>query len=151
MSARDRLLNQVLQMITSMPGTPPRISLRAGNAIDSYESHDVPYDPNIDKVTDTYLERYAFFGLPHLDTASWACYLPWLLEYALRSLGSKSGNALVVDGLLWSLRLPQRVPPRFQSLTNEQQALVRGVVELLALSEESIHQDLAAHTLDELG
>jgi hypothetical protein len=63
-------------------GDPP-ITLRAGNALDDYETPPV-FDVRLDEPTDTYLEHYAHYGLTYLDPPSWRHYLPRLIGYALR-------------------------------------------------------------------
>ena len=47
------------------PASPPRMTLRAGDALDIYDSPPPP-DPQIDEPSAAYLERYAD-GLAHLD------------------------------------------------------------------------------------
>ncbi len=51
--------------------------------VDRYDAPP-PFDPEVERVSDEYLERFAFDGLTHLDAASWGHYLPALIDYALR-------------------------------------------------------------------
>jgi uncharacterized protein DUF6714 len=127
--------------------TSPRLTLRGGDAGDSC-SEPPPYDPAANEPTDAYLERYAFSGLPYLDPASWRHYLPRLILYACRHLTDT--HTMVIDGLLSSLRPPDRVPPRLASLTAEQEDVVRAFLEYLALGDEpSPHRDFAMQVLEE--
>ena len=126
--------------------TPPALTLRGGNAVDSYDLPPAP-DPTLDAPDEAYLERYAFWALPHLDAASWRHYLPRLIDYALRNLGE--ATPMVIDGLLASLRPPDREPPRLASLSAEQEAVVVAVLDVLAFDERSLHRDLAMQVLEE--
>ena len=101
----------------------PAMSLRAGNALDD-GAQPTPNDKQLDAPTDNYLEQY-YWGLPHLDAASWRNVLPFLLGYALRHLETPSN---VVDALLNSLRPPDRTPPRLGSLSLEQEQIVSQVL-----------------------
>ena len=123
--------------------TPP-MSLRAGNALDD-GSKPPPNDKEADAPTDKYLEQY-YWGLPHLDAASWRHVLPFLLDYALRHIKHPS-NA--VDGLLNSLRPPDRAPPRLASLSLEQERIVAQVLDVLCFSPESAYHELACQTTEE--
>src|SRR4029453_7183040 len=98
----------------------PAITLRGGNALDSYDSPP-PFDPAIDDPTDAYLETYAFNGVAFLDPPSWRHSLPRLIDYALRNTASNAPGTMAIEGLLWSLRPPDREPPRLGSLTREQE------------------------------
>jgi hypothetical protein len=64
----------------------PLVTLRGGDALDSY-AEPPAHDPATDAPSDDYLERYAYWGLAHLDAASWRHYLPRLIRYALEHLG----------------------------------------------------------------
>jgi hypothetical protein len=124
--------------------TAPPMTLRQGDAIDSYVLPPQPDDAS-DAPTDAYLERYCH-GLPHLDPNSWRHYLPALADYAQRHL--KQGT-IVIDSLIASLRPPDREPPRLGSLTVTQEGVVRGLLELLAFSPESMWQAQACQALEE--
>ena len=107
-------------------GAAPLITLRGGDAVDSYASPP-PYDPELDQPTDAYLERHAW-GINYLDPASWRHYLPRLIDYALRH---RADGPFVVDSLLFSLRPPEREPPRFAVLTKEQEQVIVAFLEVL--------------------
>jgi uncharacterized protein DUF6714 len=127
--------------------TIPPLTLRGGDAEDSYREPP-PYDPTLDEPTDAYLARYAFSALPYLDAASWRHYLPQLIDYACRHLIST--ETMVIDGLLSSLRPPDRVPVRLASLTADQEDAVRGFLEYLALGDEpNHHREFATQVLEE--
>ena len=122
----------------------PPMSLRQGNAVDSYAAVP-PAEAAADAVTDDYLERYCW-GLPHLDAASWRHYLPALAEFAQRHAAS---NSNVVGSLIASLRPPDRDPPRLASLSAAQEALVRELLEMLAFSAGSAWHTEACQALEE--
>jgi hypothetical protein len=122
------------------------MTLRGGAAVDGYDEPP-PFDPEIDRVSDDYLERYAFDGLAHLDAQSWRHYLPALIEYAIRC-PNRSG--MVIDGLLQSLRPPDRTPPRLGSLTADQERVVVEFLEHIAFGDEPLpERDLALQVLEE--
>ena len=122
----------------------PAMSLRAGNALDN-GAKSSPNDRQLAAPDDSYLEQY-FWGLPHLDAASWRHVLPFLLAYALRHFEHPSN---VVDALLNSLRPPDRTPPRLGSLSPEQERIVSQVLDVLCYSPESAYHDLACQTAEE--
>lgn len=126
----------------------PTTTLRGGDAIDGYDSPP-PYDPTIDEPTDAYLERYSFSGLTYLDATSWRHYLPRLIDYALRHIDRRTPGTMAIDGLLSSLRPPDREPPRLGSLSPEQEAVVVACLEALAFDERSAHQAFAMQVLEE--
>ena len=123
----------------------PPISLRGGNARDEYELPP-PFDPEVDQVSDDYIERF-HWGIHHLDPESWLHYLPELLLHALRQM--PVGTSSAVDTFLFSLRPPDRDPPRFGLLSPEQRAVVADVLEVLGFSPESRYQDDALTALQE--
>jgi hypothetical protein len=55
----------------------------------------------------------------------------------------------VTDALLWSLRPPDREPPRLGSLSAEQEAVVVAALDVLAFDPRSACQDLAMQVLEE--
>ena len=122
----------------------PFITLRGGNDIDNY-GQPPPFDPSVDVISDEYLEQYAW-GIGYLDAMSWRHYLPSLISYSVRRMAYGS-NA--IDALLNSLRPPDREPPRLASLSVEQQAVITELLDLLAFSKESVHQNLACQALEE--
>ncbi len=125
--------------------TTPQMTLRGGYAADSYDFAP-PYDPDLDKLTDTYLEAYTFWGLAYLDPASWRHYLPHLIDYTFRHMDDPK---MVVEGLLHNLRPPDREPPRLASLTAEQEAVIVVFLEEVAFSEDSANRDFAMQVLEE--
>lgn len=126
-------------------GSAPPLSLRGGNDLDSYD-RPRPYDPVADQPTDAYLEAN-HWGLAHLDPISWRHYLSGLSGYALRHRHDP-GNS-VVEALLWSLRPPDRDPPRLASLTALQEAVVMELLDALAFLSDSAHRELALQVLEE--
>ena len=111
--------------------SPPPLTLRGGNAVDSYDRPE-PYDAAIDEPTDQYLEGYGFWGLGYLDARSWRHYLPRLIAYTLRR---RVDPAMTVEALVRSLRPPDRYPPRLATLSPDQESVVREFLELLALGD----------------
>jgi hypothetical protein len=143
----ERLLRRAFEVFAPDTRKNPSTTLRGGNAIDGYAEPE-PDDAAIDAPTDTYLERYALWGVAYLDAASWRHYLPHLVAYGLRHLGSDPH--MVVDALLSALRPPDRVPSRLASLTEAQEAVVREFLERLAFGDEpNPYRDLAMQVLEE--
>jgi hypothetical protein len=56
---------------------------------------------------------------------------------------------MAIEGLLWSLRPPDREPPRLGSLTPAQEEVMRAFLEGLGFEDGSVHQDLALQVLEE--
>jgi hypothetical protein len=125
--------------------TAPQMTLRGGEAEDSYNVAPPP-DAVLDELTDAYLEAYTFWGLAYLDSASWRHYLPPLIDYTFRHMDDPK---LAVEGLLYSLRPPDREPPRLASLTAEQEAVIVEFLEEVAFSEDSANRDFAKQVLEE--
>lgn len=125
-------------------GDPP-MTLRGGAALDSYEAPPPP-DAKIDDLSDEYLENYAFWGLPHLDPASWRHCLPSLISYALRRMDDPK---MAAEGLIHSLRPPDRDPPRLAALSAEQEGAIVALLEEMAFSEGFATQGLAMMALGE--
>ena len=126
----------------------PTITLRGGDAVDSYDSPP-PYDAAVDEPTDAYVERYAFHALPFLDPPSWRHYLPRLIDYALRNLASNAPGPMAIEGFLYSLRPPDREPPRLGSLTPEQEQVIVATLDELAFAEDSLYQQDATQVMEE--
>jgi hypothetical protein len=114
--------------------TTPAMTLRGGNAVDSY-AEPPPYDAVIDQPTDDYIAAYTFWGLIYLDAASWRHYLPQLIAYTFRHLADPT--TMATEGLLFSLRPPDRDPPRLATLTTEQEAVIVAFLEALALGDDA--------------
>lgn len=123
----------------------PLMTLRGGYAEDSYDFAPLA-DPVLDDPTDTYLETYTFWGLAYLDPASWRHYLPCLINYTFSHMDDPK---MAVEGLLHNLRPPDRVPPRLNSLTGEQEAVIVAFLEEVAFSEDSANRDFAMQVLEE--
>ena len=124
---------------------PPNLSLRGGNAVDSYLLPE-PYDEEFDRPDDAYLEAHTFWGLAHLDAASWRHYLPLLIDYTLRH---PDDPKMVVEGLLHNLRPPDRQPPRLASLDGEQQAVIAAFLEFLCFEQGYADGDFSCQVLEE--
>lgn len=122
----------------------PALSLRGGNALDSYDLPE-PYDAMLDTPTDDYLERH-WWGVAHLDAASWRHYLPLLMLYGLRHLHE---HTMATEALLISLRPPDREPPRLASLDPAQEAVVCDWLDLLAFGGDAPHEALARTAIEE--
>lgn len=130
--------------------TPPPMSLRAGDAIDGYDSPP-EYDVHIDEPTDAYIEQFAYWALCYLDPLSWRYYLPRLIDFALRHATSESSpkSALIVEGILFSLRPTGNNLDRFAGLTAAQKAAIVAFLEVLAFDDRSDFQDEAIEVLEE--
>jgi len=124
----------------------PPLTLRGGAALDSYDTPPA-HEPELDQAGDSYLETYGYWGLPHLYAASWRHYLPLLIDYALRHLGEP--GSMLTEALLWSLRPPDREPPRLGSLSAEQEAVIVAVLDVLAFDARSLDRELAMQVLEE--
>lgn len=146
--ARVEITSRAYQVFRADVAASPPMTLRGGDAVDSYWSAP-PYDTAIDQPTDAYLERYAYWALNFLDAASWRHYLPRLIDYALHNLASQAPGTMAIDGLLWSLRPPDREPPRLASLTPEQETVVVAFLEQLAFADDSLYQEDAMQVLEE--
>ena len=125
---------------------PPPLSLRGGNAVDSYDEAD-PFDAERDHPTDEYLETFAFWGLGYLDARSWRHYLPRLVDYAFRL---PHDPAMAVEALIRSLRPPDRYPPRLRTLTPAQESVVTKFLETVAFDADfAALRDDARQALEE--
>lgn len=123
----------------------PSMSLRSGNALDSHHAP-APFDAELDRPVAAYFEAH-HWGVPHLDPISWRHYLPLLLRYALVKLDQ--ADSMAIDALLSSLRPPDRDPPRFALLTQQQEQAVIAVLDALAFEEASAWKDEAIVALEE--
>ena len=121
------------------------MSLRGGNAVDDYLPAP-PFDEVLDQITPEYFEMY-FWGISHLDAESWRFYLPHFLRYALDNIASADSNA--IDAFLYSLRPPDRTPPRFGVLTPAEETAIVATLDQLAFSEESAWKEPAMIALEE--
>jgi hypothetical protein len=144
---REEIVRRAYEAFRADYETQPPITLRGGNAIDSYEEPP-PYDPAQDEPTDEYLGAYTYWGLIYLDAASWRHYLPQLIDYTFRHINSPT--TMAPEGLLNSLRPPDREPPRLTTLTPEQEAVIVAFLEELAFNDETrAHQEDALLILEE--
>jgi hypothetical protein len=123
----------------------PPMSLRGGNAVDSYAAAPA-FDSELDDPTDSYLESH-YWGLAYLDPVSWRHYIPRLIEYALKHKGNS--GTMVVDAFLASLRPPDREPPRFADLSAEQENVLVALLDVLAFDDDSVWSNGAALVLEE--
>jgi 8-oxo-dGTP pyrophosphatase MutT (NUDIX family) len=124
----------------------PPMTLRGGSDVDSYDNP-TPFDPQADEVTDDYIEKHAFFALAHLDPDSWRHHLPALISYSLARM-HQPGD-LAIEAVLWSLRPPDRDPPRLGSLTSEQEEVVVDFLDVLAFDHRSAYNGDAVQVLEE--
>jgi len=144
MNPEEALIRRAYAAFQADADAAPPMSLRSGDAVDRYD-RPIPYDPKADAPTDAYLEQYAW-GVHHLDPASWRHYLPRLIEYALLH---KEDGPLIIDSTLHSLRPPDREPPRFAVLTEEQEAVIVAFLDVLAFDEHPLWQEDAMRVLEE--
>ena len=56
---------------------------------------------------------------------------------------------MTIDALLWSLRPPDRDPPRLASLTREQEEVVVAALDKLAFSGDSAYRSDAMQVMEE--
>jgi hypothetical protein len=145
---RDQIVQRAYELFRADAEAPPPVTLRGGNALDSY-NEPPPYDPAVDAPTDEYLETHAFHGLNFLDAQSWRHYLPRLIDYALRNIASNAPGTMAIDALLWSLRPPDREPPRLASLSKEQEEVIVAVLDQLAFADDSVYQVDAMEVMEE--
>lgn len=144
---RDDIARRAFEVFQADAEAVPPLTLRGGDAVDGY-AEPPAYDPAVDEPTDAYLEKYAFNGIPYLDAASWRHYLPRLIDYALRHLGRS--RTMAIEGVVSSLRPPDREPPRLATLTPEQETVIVAFLEHLAFSEGVVpERDLALQVLEE--
>ena len=135
---------RIVAVFADALASAPTMSLRAAGEIDAGMAPSL-HDAERNSPSVAYLEKHAY-DLPFLDAKSWKHYLPLLLAVAV-SNAEAAPNA--VDGLLSSLRPPDRQPPRLASLSAEQEQVLVAVLEFLAFSENSSHSDAACTALEE--
>jgi hypothetical protein len=145
---RDTIIKRAYEVFKADVDSIPPITLRGGNDIDSY-NEPTPYDPDVDAPTDAYLETHAFHGMNFLDAQSWRHYLPRLIDYALRNIASNAPGTMAIDALLWSLRPPDRDPPRLGSLTSAQEEVIRAALDALAFADDSVYRVDAMQVIEE--
>jgi hypothetical protein len=145
---RERIVQRAYEAFKADLESVPPITLRGGHALDRYDEPP-PYDVAIDQPIDAYLEMWAFDGLTFLDPPSWRHYLPRLIDYALRNIASNASGTMAIDGLLWSLRPPDRDPPRLGSLTREQEAVIGAALDQLAFADDSVFRKDAMQVMEE--
>ena len=148
MTNREQIVQRAYDLFRADAEAPPPVTLRGGSALDSYDEPP-PYDPAVDAPTDEYLETHAFHCLNFLDAQSWRHYLPRLIHYALRNIASNAPGTMAIDALLWSLRPPDREPPRLASLSKEQEEVVVAALDQLAFADDSLYQVEAMEVMEE--
>ena len=79
MTSRQEIIQRAYAVFHTDADTLPPITLRGGNALDSYDEPP-PFDPDVDEPNDSYLETHAFHGLNFVDAPSWRHYLPRLID-----------------------------------------------------------------------
>jgi len=121
------------------------ITLRGGNGLDDYKEPPT-FEPIIDRPDDEYLSKY-HYGLNFLDPLSWQYYLPIFIDYSLRHIAD--GGNIVVDSFLSSLRPPDREPPRFASLSKEQEQVIVDFLDYMAFENTSEFKDYSMQVLEE--
>jgi hypothetical protein len=143
--ARSAIIRRAREAFQADMQSAPRMTLRGGYAEDSYEVAPPP-DPELDRLSDDYLETYTFWGLAYLDPASWRHYLPHLIDYSFRHMDDLK---MAVEGMLHSLRPPDREPPRLASLSAEQEAVIVAFLEEVAFGADSANQEFAMQVMEE--
>jgi hypothetical protein len=142
---RSAIIHKAREAFEADLQSAPRMTLRGGYAEDSYDHVPAP-DPELDRLTDAYLEAYTFWGLAYLDPASWRHYLPHLIDYAFRHMDDPK---MAVEGVLHNLRPPDRDPPRLASLNAGQEEVIVAFLEEVAISEDSANQEFAMQVMEE--
>ena len=123
----------------------PPLTLRGGNALD--DGHAAPkYDAKIDVPTAEYIEAN-HCGISYLDPVSWRYYLPLLQDYALQNI--RNPDSLAIESFISSLRPPDRMPPRLESLSPAQKAAVVAFLDRLAFDDASVWKSQAITALEE--
>jgi hypothetical protein len=122
----------------------PPLTLRGANDVDDYRSPAI-YDPQADRVSDEYLERY-HYGVAHLDARSWRHYLPLLLSYGSRH---RQRDTDVMQAVLWSLRPPDRDPPRLATLSSGQIDVIESWLATLAGDERCAQREFVSQVYRE--
>jgi len=122
----------------------PVITLRGGDCLDDHRDPP-PFDPDLDAVSDEYLESF-HWGVGYLDAASWRHYLSTLTDYVVRHFNE---GTLVGEALVTSLCAPDRDAPRLATMTHPQGEAVTHLLEFLAFTDGSGHQDSACRAIDE--
>jgi hypothetical protein len=145
---REQIVTRAFEAFRADLESVPTITLRGGDALDSYDEPP-PYDAALDEPNDAYLEAWAFNALNFLDPQSWRHYLPRLIDYALRNIASHAPGTMAIDGLLWSLRPPDRDPPRLGSLTPAQKEVVVAALDQLAFADDSVYRADAMQVMEE--
>ena len=141
---------QLLDLISSaFPAGAARavLSLRQGDEIDSHATPTPDVLPaDWRDVSERELEEHQW-GFTNLDAESWRFYLPAFLAYSVRHFSR--GESLVIAACLSNLRPPDRVPPRFSTLTDSQRQAVISVLKFLAFGCESDFTADAYQVLEE--
>lgn len=144
--AHEELKRRLFAAFATDLAARPAITLRGADSVDSF-GVGLPFDEARDECTPAYLEHFGW-AITLLDAAAWRHYLPLVAAHALDCTAEAS---LAVDGLIQSLRPPDRSPPRLGSLDATQRALVRECLQILACSADSVWQEPARRALAECG
>jgi hypothetical protein len=123
----------------------PLLTLRGGDAIDDGGAPP-PFDEGLDRLSPEYLERY-HAGISYLDPESWRYYLPVFIGYAISNLTNP--NSLALNSFLFSLRPPERTPPRFEPLSESERGEITHILDKLAFDDASAWKDQAINALEE--
>jgi hypothetical protein len=142
--AHEDLKRRIREAFAGDLAVRPPMTLRSADSVDSY-GVGLPYDETRDESTPAYFDHYGW-GIAHLDAGSWRHYLPLLATHAL---SFPAHAKLSVDGLVQSLRPPDRSPPRLGTLSMEQEAVIREFLEVLAFAPGSAWREAAGQALEE--
>jgi hypothetical protein len=145
---REHIIQRAYDVFRADFAATPSITLRGGWALSFYDAPP-PYDPDLDVPTDAYLEQCGFGGVGFLDAPSWRHYLPRLIDYSLRNLASHEAGTMAIEAFLWSLRPPDRDPPRLGSLNKEQEAVIVAALDELAFADDSVYREFAQQVMEE--
>ena len=144
---RSEIVQRAFAVFRDDADAPPPLTLRGGERVDSYD-YPEPFDPDLDAPTDEYIERFAYHAMPFLDAHSWRHYLPRLIDHAFRRPDEPTG--LVIFSLVYSLRPPDREPPRLATLTPDQESVITAFLEELTRDPAFEHaRDDAAQAIAE--
>lgn len=131
MTEPQEIIKQAYKVFADDMVIIPPTTLRSADAINNYDEP-IPYDPNLDEPTDEYIEHFTYWGQIYLDPASWKYYLPKWIDYIFHHEEDKA--SMVTEGVIYSLRPPDREPPRLASLNKDQEAVIVSFLKHVAAS-----------------